>query len=207
MTIADFLQFMFRLTVSNSTLLRDLPSLQRELGPNKQMLIPYSREEVELLSMTQTNVKKKGGFTKLVTGMFDTIYFEHLLAFAMKTYSTGNKLILIASSEDEFIYLRRNNTTHVYINQRELGVLTPDDKLYNTRGQLLATIDGADHLPNHSVFIRDKNMGFVNNPKFRTTTTSRAFSLLSQMNDEDTMIFLALTLMNLVEEAQLSKKL
>lgn len=205
MTIADFVQVLFRMTVSNSTLLRDLPSLQKELQPYREMLIPYSRQEVELLSMAQTNVKKKGGFSRMVKGIFDTIYFEHLLAYVMKTYSTGNKLILIASSTDEYIYLRRNNTTHVYINERELGVLTADDKLYNTRGQLLATIDGADHLPTHSVFIKEKNMGFINNPKFRSSTTSRAFNLLSRMDDDETMIFLALTLMNLVEEAQLSK--
>lgn len=205
MTIADFVQFLFRMTVSNSTLLRDLPSLQKELQPYRQMLIPYSRQEVELLSMAQTNVKKKGGFSRMVKGIFDTIYFEHLLAYVMKTYSTGNKLILIASSTDEYIYLRRNNTTHVYINERELGVLTADDKLYNTRGQLLATIDGADHLPNHSVFIKGKNMGFINNPRFKATSTARAYNLLSAMDDDETMIFLALTLMNLVEEAQQAK--
>lgn len=205
MTVSDFVQFLFRLSVSNATLLRDLPMLRSELDSYKQQLIPYSREEVELLSMTQTQVKKKGGFVKTVKGIFDTIYFEHLLAYIIRGYGGQNKLILITTSTDEYVYLRRNNTTHVYINNRELGILTPDDKLLNTRGQEIASIDGADHLPTHTVHIKGKNMGFINNPRFKAATTSRAFNLLNKMDDDETMIFLALTLMNLVEEGQFVK--
>ncbi|MBL0100479.1 MAG: hypothetical protein IPP49_10910 [Saprospiraceae bacterium] len=88
------------------------------------------------------------------------------------------------------------------MNNVEAGVLTHDGAFYNVRQQLIARVDGADQLATHSVWIRGKDVGFISNPKFAAATVPRAYSLLKSMDQDERNIFLCLTLINLVEEAQ-----
>lgn len=205
MNISDFLQFLFRLTVSSNQLLRDITALRNEIQPLKEKLIPFSNEEMELLSLNQSNVTKKRGFNKQISGIFDTIYFEHLIAYTIKEYSNHQQLILITTTTDEFVYLVKPDKTHIYLNNVETGILTKDGKLISLRNKLLGSIDGADHLPTHRVIINEKDYGFIANPRKKDHTTPRAFNLLKPMNNDEKLIFLCLTLVNLVEESQLPK--
>lgn len=182
---------------------RDITLLRNEIADLKALIIPFSKEEMELLSLNQSNKRQKKGFQKIAKGIFDTIYYEPLIAYAIKSYSNGNKLIAIASSQDEFIYLTKDNITHVYMNNVEAGVLTTKGEFYSISQKLLATVDGEDHLPTHTVYIQGKNIGFISNPKFIDKTIPRAFSLLKDMSKDELSIFLCLTLINLVEEAQI----
>lgn len=188
--------------MSKSQLTKELNLLKQSISDLKAKLIPFNKEEMELLSLNQSDKSKKKGFEKLSKGIFNTIYYEPLIAYAIKTFSNGNKLILITSSEDEFAYFTKSGKTHVYMNDVEAGVLTEKGEFYSVRNQLLAVIDGADHIPTHAVWILGKNIGFIANPKFAEKTIPRAFSLLKDMTEDEQSIFLCLTLVNLVEEAQ-----
>ncbi|MBK8346681.1 MAG: hypothetical protein IPL08_03335 [Saprospiraceae bacterium] len=202
MTVLDFFQFLFRMNISGSQMLRDIAVLRSETSELKKLLIPFTPEEMELLSLNQSNQVRKKSFGKIVKGIFDTIYYEPLVVYGIKTYSNHQKLILIATTTDEFIYLTKQSTTHVYMNNVEAGVLTHDGAFYNVRQQLIARVDGADQLATHSVWIRGKDVGFISNPKFAAATVPRAYSLLKSMDQDERNIFLCLTLINLVEEAQ-----
>ncbi len=202
MDVGDFFRFLFKMTMSKSQLTKELSILRLTLADLKAKLIPFSQEEMELLSLNQAEKSRKKGFEKITKGIFNTIYYEPLIAYAIKIFSNGNKLILIASTDDEFAYLTKDGKTHVYMNDVEAGVLTPKGEFYSVRNQLLASIDGDDHLPTHSVWIQNKNIGFIANPKFVEKTIPRAFSLLKDMTEDERSIFLCLTLVNLVEEAQ-----
>ena len=111
---------------------------------------------------------------------------------------------MICSTTDEFVYLSKGNTTHVFMNDTEAGVLTSDGKFYSIKNKLLALIDGADQLQSHTVWIQGKDMGYINNPRFVSKSIPRAYNLLKTMSQEEQNIFLCLTLVNLVEEAQLN---
>ena len=205
MKVSDFFQFLFRLTVSKNQLIRDIDALRTEILSLKEKLIPFTNEEMELLSLNQSNFSKKRGFVKLIKGIFDTIYFENLIAYVIREYSNQQKLILVTTTTDEFVYLVKPDKTHIYINNAEAGILTKDGKFISLRNQLLGTVDGADHLPTHKVIINEKDFGFISNPRLKNHTIPRAFNLLKPMNEDEKLIFLCLTLINLVEESQLPK--
>lgn len=202
MEVGDFIRFIFKIPFTKNQMKRDIQALRLEISDLKSLIIPFSNEEIELLSLNQSNKSRKKGFQKLSKGIFKTIYYEPLIAYAIKQYSNGDKLILITSTEDEFAYVVKSDITHVYMNNVEAGVLTKKGEFYSGRNKLLATIDGADHLATHAVWIQGKNIGFIANPKFANQTLPRAFSLLKDMTQDELSIFLCLTLINLVEEAQ-----
>lgn len=183
-------------------MIKEMNVLREYVQDIKKSLVPFTDEEMSLLSLNQVQVSKKKGIYPSIKGVFNTIYFEPLVAYAQKTFNDDQKLILITTSADEFIYLTKNNMTHVYFNHVEVGVLRKDGKLMNSAGKLMALVDGADHLPQHAVWIQGKEMGFIYNPKLTNLKVQRAFNLLQNMSLEERTIFLSLTLINLVEEAQ-----
>jgi hypothetical protein len=204
--IREAFQFLFKLTLSRNQMLRDITMMRSEIADLKKELVPFTDEEMEILSLRQTNTSKKRGFQKILKGIFSTIFYEPLIAYAIKTYSADQRLILISTSDLEFIYLDKDNKTHVYINDFEVGVLTKNGHLLNAKKQLLARIDGGDELPTHTVYINEKDYGYIVNPRFVNKTSPRAYSLFRNMNRDERNLFLCLTLVNLVEEAYLPKQ-
>ena len=95
MKVVDFLRFLFKMTISKSQLLRDIDTLRNEISDLKKMLIPFNSEEMELLSLNQSNVSKRKRFSTVTKGIFNTIYYEPLIAYGIKNYSNNQKLILI----------------------------------------------------------------------------------------------------------------
>lgn len=202
MDVGDFFRFLFKLTISGNQLKKDINDLRNQLKDYKSKLVPFSAHEMELLSLNQTNKVTTKGFNKTTKGIFDTIYYEHLVAYIVKKYSNGQSLTLICTSQDEFVYLHKGNLTHIYLNNVEAGVLNSKGDFMSLNNKKLAFIDGADHLPTHAVWIGQSNIGFISNPKYKDKTIPRAFSLLKEMSRDEQLIFLCLTLINLVEESQ-----
>ncbi|MBK9735717.1 MAG: hypothetical protein IPO92_12420 [Saprospiraceae bacterium] len=188
--------------MSKNQMVRDIPALSDAISGHKSLLIPFSNEEMELLSLKQSRMSKKKGFVKMNTGIFETIYFESLIAYGIKTYASNQKLILISTSDEEFIYLTKDGKTYVYFDNQEVGILTSDGKLINPKNQVMASVAGNDDLPNHAVTINGNAFGYIINPKFSSVSTPRAFSLLRPMKNDERTLFLCLTLINLVEESQ-----
>jgi hypothetical protein len=205
MNVVDFFRFLFKMTISKSQLLRDIDSLRNDISDLKKLLVPFTDDELEILSLNQSNITKKKRFSPITRGIFNTIYYEPLIAYGIKNYSNKQKLMLICTSMDEFVYLTKGNKTHVFMNDSEAGVLTSEGKFYSIKNKLLALIDGNDNLQSHTVWIQGKDVGYINNPRFVSKSIPRAYHLLKPMSKEEQNIFLCLTLVNLVEEGQLHK--
>lgn len=94
----------------------------------------------------------------------------------------------------------------MYINDFEVGILTKSGQLLNAKNQLLARIDGGDELPTHTVYINEKDYGYIVNPRFVNKASPRAYNIFRNMNRDERNLFLCLTLVNLVEEAYLPKQ-
>ena len=93
----------------------------------------------------------------------------------------------------------------MYVNDNEIGVLTKSGTLLNAKNQLIARIEGGDNLPTHTVYINEKDYGYIVNPRFVNKASPRAYSLLKKMNKDERNLFLCLTLINLVEEGSMDK--
>jgi hypothetical protein len=202
MDVEDFFRFLFKLTVSGNKLKKDIDQLRNQIQDYKSKLVTFTHHEMELLSLNQSNKVSSKGFNKTVKGIFDTIYYENLVAYIIKKYPNGQSLTLITTSQDEFVYLNKGKVTHIYLNNVEAGILNTNGDFIGMNNKKLAFVDGADHLPTHAVWIGQNNVGFISNPRYKDKTIPRAFSLLKEMSKDEQLIFLCLTLINLVEESQ-----
>jgi hypothetical protein len=190
------------ITLSQRQIQADANMLRQEIVDLKPTLVPFTKSEMEILSVSMIEKGKRRGFFNVKKGVFNTIFFEPLVAYAYKKYSEHYIVTLIITSDREFLYFIKNKVIIVFFDGQQLGTLDLQGNLYNNRRQLLAKIDGDDHLPTHHVYIRDEDIGFIANPRFEERKTSkRAFNVLKEMTEDETTIFLALTLINLVEES------
>ena len=202
--IREIVEFLSRMAKSGSQMQRDAMALRAEIADFKKELIPFSHEEMELLSLSSVSKGKKRGFFKIKKGVFNTIHFEALVGYAVKEYTPQHRVILVATSDREIIYLIKGNVTNVYFDGKELGYMDQNGRLFNTRKQLIAEIDGNDNIPTHTVHIKGVDFGFITNPKFEERKEiKRAFQMLRPMDEDELSIFLCLTLINLVEESLL----
>ena len=119
--IREALQFLFKLTLSRNQMLRDITLMRSEIADLKKDLVPFNDEEMEILSLRQTNTSKKRGFQKILKGIFSTIFYEPLIAYAIKTYSADQRLILISTSDLEFIYLDKDNKKELLVVELKKG--------------------------------------------------------------------------------------
>lgn len=202
--IGEIIEFLSRMTMSGSQMQRDAVALRSEIADIKKELIPFSKGEMELLSLASVNKGSKRGFFKVKKGVFNTIHFEALVAYAIKEYAPNHSIILVTTSDREIIYLIKNQVIHVYFDGQELGFIAGSGRLFNMRKQLIAEIDGNDNLPTHTVNIKGQDFGFISNPKFEEKREiKRAYQMLRDMDEDELSIFLCLTLVNLVEESLL----
>lgn len=201
MNVEDFFRSLLKMPISKSQLNRDLSVLRKEIIVLKNQLVPFTEEEMELLSFNKSKTLKKNSFSKPYGGIFTSIFYENLIAYMVKKYPNKQRLVMFVTSLDEFVYLTKGDLIHVYMNQVDVGVLTQNGQFYNTKNKVFASIDGADHAQKHHVTIQGKDIGFMVNPKFVSKSGTRAFQLLSKMNGDEKYIFLCLTLMKLLDES------
>jgi hypothetical protein len=200
--IGEILEFIRRMSISGNQIQRDAAVLRAEVGDLKKELIPFTHSEMELLSLSYIDKGIRRGFAKSIKGLFNTIFFEPLFAFAVKDYGPHTRLIFITTSDREILYFVKDKITQVYFDGRQLGVLDVNGKLYNLRNQVIAEIDGNDNIATHRVLIMGEDFGFIANPRFeKTKENRRAFQMLKEMSEDQGSIFLSLTLLNLVEES------
>jgi hypothetical protein len=200
--IGEILEFLRRMAIPGDPIKRDLGMLRTEIQPLVSELIPFTHQELEILSLSFIDKTSGRGFNKIRKGIFNTIFYEHLMAYSVKQYAPGSHLIIIAVSDREIAYYVKDKVVKVFFGGRELGVMDRQGRLYNTKRQVIAEIDGNDNLPSHATRIMNEDMGFITNPKFVDKKEStRAYQMIKDMTEDQRSIFMSLTLLNLVEES------
>lgn len=199
----------FALNINNPASLakRDGAKLRELMGPYLERLVPFTDSEMELLSLNNNKTTKRKGRHTLVTGVFNSIFHEPLVAFAHKNYhGRQTSSLLVRTNEDEYFYLSNDGETQVYHNGQALGVITPDGNFLSpNRRQLLAHLSPEDVLKLHPVTIGDREVGKVINPLMKDKISPRAFQFLEEMNNREKNLFLSISLLSLVEETILAK--
>lgn len=196
-------KFTFGLGAGKGQLRRDANKLKEELKVYLGKLVPITPQELDLFSLNQTDQTVKRGMNRITRGVFTSIYYEPLLAYAYKEYRGGKMSLLIAKTEsDEYIYLSREGVTEVTFNGSEIGVIHADGRMTNKSGnQLLGYIAMDDLLSSHPVTIEGREVGNVINPRMAIADNPRAFEMLERMNDREKSIFMSMTILSLIEES------
>lgn len=200
MELRDIFDFLLRIGFSQSKWKKELAQLRQEVSELKQKLIPFEAEEIALLSLMQSNTKAKKGVTKMYKGILETIYYEALFSYVIKVFRKDYQLTLVNSSVHEFIFLKKGASKQVYLKESLVGYLNMDGTFVNDKNKMLGYIDKQANFEMCPVWIMDKNVGFVANPKTKRLTTTRASSLFKELDEKEQIIFLCMMLNFITEE-------
>jgi len=196
-------KFFISINSSKAQIRRDIEQLKLRMMEMVKELVPMNKAELELLSVNQSGVSVSRGINSVQTGAFTSIYNEPLLAYAYKNYSSGDKSILLVSTDsDDFIYMSEGATTKVFLNNSELGVVDSDGNMYDPVSRKQMARIEADHvLSSHPVKIGEKEVGEIVNLRLKDSPNPKAYQFLEPMDDREENIFKALTFLSLVEES------
>ncbi len=174
-----------------------------------EKLINWEETEIELLSLNQVDRTVSKRFANSVTGIFDSIYHEHMVSYSYREFpGRSQRRILYASTKrHEFFYIITNKEIQVYVDQFFLGYMTHQGLLYGKKKRrLIARINDLKS-PMNPIIIGDKEVAALTDPITHDKYNPRAFEYISStLSHADFLITLALGIYVLVDRTKELKK-
>lgn len=200
-------QYFLNFKPSKKNVERDLKDMREELLPQVEELVPWSVEEMRLLSLNNTEAIKKKGGARTRKGIMYSIYQEPLIAYVYKEYSDKKYGLLLArTSTHEYIYRIRPENTEVYINGHAYGRLVGGIELRDPQNtSILAQLNQTDSraLP---VFMGEREVGQLVDYNKAAHVNPRAYEFLQEMEQNQRLSFLALTIPHIIKNAASTSK-
>ena len=192
-----------------SKLKADLQKMKKEIQPFIDDLVPWTKEEMGLLSINQINKKVNNGIVATAKGIITSIYHEPLIAWSYKRYISpeNNAIIYARSSHHEFVFRIRKDKTELKIDNQEIGTLRENGVLYSSKTErLLARINRNPDELFLPVLVGEKEVASLINPEKTTRTNPRAFEFLAEMDKEEEAVLLSLAIFEFVKNEIPKKK-
>lgn len=188
---------------SNSKIKKDLQELRDEIAPWVEELVPWKKEELELLSLQQTNRVLKKRVVTTVKGVFTSIYHEPLVAYAFKRYVSGqaNAILYARTSHHEFTYRIKNNEVQLHIDKQYVGRISQSGQLFNARtDQLMGHIQMDENSGLLPVVIGDRELASLTPSDGEAMNTgTRAFQFLNEnISEDEETLMLSLSILEMV---------
>ncbi|MEM1324113.1 MAG: hypothetical protein AAGG75_27895 [Bacteroidota bacterium] len=187
---------------SNSKIKQDLIKLRSEIEPWVDQLVPWQNDELELLSLKQTNRVLKKGIITSVKGVFTSIYHEPMIAYAYKRYFAGgaNAILYARTSHHEFSYRIRKDGVQIHIDNQFIGQLKNGGLLYSaSTNRLIARINRDDVSGFLPVVVGERELGSLSKPSETMSTNTRAFQFLNEkITQEEEALLLSMSILEMV---------
>jgi hypothetical protein len=186
----------------------ELKRMKEDMDQWVTNLVPIDKEELETFSLGQDKQVLRRGMTTTAKGIFTTIYHEPVLAYSYRQYlgnaKKPNALLYVRSAEHEYVYWIKQGKAALFIDDQEVGKLSPDGQLVGKRtGKEIARLrkDAPKLLP---VTVGSREVGSLT----RKTDTGkkglyeRAFEFMrDDLSPKEEQLFLALAALELVERS------
>ena len=182
----------------------DLKKMKSEIMPWIDQLVPWTKEEMELLSTNQVNQKIKKGIIKTAKGVFTSVYHEPLVAYSYKKYVSPNvnAVLFVRTSNHEFVYRMKKKGTELFIDNQPVGMISNDGLLYGgKRKRLLARINKEDNELELPIIVGDKERGTLVRSNSSGEVNARAFQFVTPMGAQEEAVFLSLAVFELVKDS------
>jgi len=202
-------QLLINFQPGKSKIKADLKKMKAEIQPFIDELVPWTKEEMSLLSINQINKKVKNGLVATAKGIITSIYHEPLIAWSYKRYVSPetNAVIYARSSHHEFVFRIRKDKTEVKIDDQVMGTLRENGVLYSSKTKrLMARINRSEDELMLPVLVGEKEVASLINPDKSTRTNSRAFEFLSEMDNQEEAVLLSLAIFEMVKREVPRKK-
>ena len=189
---------------------QDLERMRSEIDPWVGELVPWTQQDMELLSHHRVNQELKKGIAPTAKGVLTSIYNEPMMAYSYKRYVSPNRnaLLLVRTSNHEWVYRIRDKKVEVMIDRQVVGDIREDGRFYHRKSnQLLAQIQRGEDELILPVLVGEREVGSLSVPEAPSKIYDRAFQLLAPMTEEEEALFLSLSAYELIQkELPLRKK-
>lgn len=203
--LALLYQLLTNFQPSQNKVQADLKMLKEELANWSAELIPWKEEELELLSINQTNkTTKKRLMTSITKGMFTSIYHEPMVAYAYKKYvassDTQNAILYACTAHHEFVYRFKKHEVEVSLDGKSIGILNKNGALYGKQSnRLLAQISQQEVDGLLPLRVGDRELASIPANSANTNSTTRALQFLEDgLNKDEQLVLLSLTVLEMV---------
>jgi len=181
---------------------KDIAWMKSEISEFLPKLAPVDQTELETFSLDHKTKSAGGTFERAKKGIFFSIFQEDLLAFVHKEYLNGGKMSLtyVKTANHEFVFRSQKDDNMIYCDGNPVGILKGGKALVNTKQEVMARIDKSD--PNeYAVIMGDKTVAKLNTPANAPKINPRAFQMMKDVNNDELVVLLAITIPDLVSFA------
>jgi len=188
---------------------QDLGTMRQIIKPYLPHLIPFVEEkELELMSLKLEVKSQKKGLDKILNGTIQSIYNEPMVTFAYKDYIKGVReaLLLCRTSHSELIFRIKKMDVDVYLNGTQVAMIDRNSIMHGIRSRTALGRIRPYSNDLLSMIIKEREVGQMYNPLRPHTQQQRAFTLLSNLDDEEEAIFVALGLFELLTRLLTNKR-
>jgi len=197
-------QLLVNVNPSKNRIMADLHNMKGEIVPWVEELIPWKKEELELLSLHQVRKTIKKGIVTTVKGVFTSIYDEPMIAYTYRQYrSTKKNAILYArTAHRQFVYRMEGEKTIISIDNQVIGTINSNGQLIAGNGrQLLAQIQrNVDELT-LPVLINGKEVaGLARSNQVNPSVNTRAFEFTTEMEKKEEALMLSLAILEMAKK-------
>lgn len=189
-------------TPSRKKLWADLKKLRDQIAIFSNELIPWDKNEISILSFNKTKALVKDGFYKIQKGVIHSIYHEPMISYALKKYDPNgtNSILLARSTDHEYLFSKKGEITEVFVDNEYFGTISEDGEFINTANQdRLGRINKSTQ-DYQSVIAGEREIAGLLNPEKSDVLNQRAFQLLESINEEEEMVLVSLSLMEIFKK-------
>jgi len=199
------IRFFTRLTkINEKDINKDLATFREELNKKASDLIPWTDEDLSLLSLNLMEQKKQGKKHIVERGVIKNIYQEPTISYIIKRY--GGKeprtLLVVRTHDFEMVWLRNESGITIYKDGRQIGNLLRDGKMLDTSGKhMLGFLKQEDNL-DLSIFINDQMAALVRKSWDPDVVNPRALEIFREPAEADKEKILAMSMLDIVESVK-----
>ncbi|MEZ4921439.1 MAG: hypothetical protein R2792_20255 [Saprospiraceae bacterium] len=179
---------------------RLVKQLRKQLQAARTKLVPWDKEMLSLLSLNKSEERKANAWGRPASGTYQSIYHEPVVTYAKQRVGK-TELILVQTSEKEFVFKRKGNETSIWVNGNPLGVFI--DGLLMAPGNksaLLASLEKNESDADFHLDLDKNPAAAITNPEKASGPNPRAMTLLRDLSEKEEETVLALTMLQAVEE-------
>lgn len=180
----------------------DRSLLKTVLLDSSQNLVDLDKEELKLLSFNKEQKTIRTSGKKVKTGVFYSIYNEPLLNYALIEKDRFNKIILVSTSEQDYIYRVGQKSVDIYCNDNLIGSLdNKGDLLAPASQKTLMSIENNEEIKYQRLEKDGKEIAAILNPLLVDSTNQRVIQYEELDKVDDRILALGLIFLNMIERS------
>lgn len=177
---------------------KTVKSLRLQIAQVRKGLVPWSDDMLPLLSLNRQDTRAPGVFGGPYRGVFTSIYHEPVLAYAYHP-SGANGILLLQSSNQEWVYRMYKGEVEIWSNGQPLGVFKDGVLLgAGKNAKMLARLEREGFDTQFPLTIFDQAAATINNPDHVHAPNPRVLVPLRELSGQTEIIALAVAGLEMV---------